>query len=144
MIRGATPAVAIRDRPLSLDETLAGVSHPGAGGIAIFIGVVRDHADGNAVSRLDYEAYEELALTEMSRILTQIMAELPGVRLAATHRVGQLAIGDTAVIVAASAPHRADAFTACQNAIDRIKDTVPVWKKEWAPDGTALWVNLEG
>src|SRR5688572_25302428 len=90
--------VAIRETPLSVDETIAAVSHAGAGGIAVFLGVVRDHADGEPVARLDYEAYTELALKEMRRILGEICAAAPGVRLAATHRIGQLAIGDAAVI----------------------------------------------
>ena len=133
----------VRDEPLSVDECMQAVRHDGSGGIALFVGVVRDHADGNAVARLDYEAHQALAIKETRRVLSGITQELPGVRLAAVHRVGQLAVGDLAVVVAASAPHRADAFAACRLAIDRIKETVPVWKKEWGPDGTACWVNLE-
>lgn len=142
-VAGGSVLAEVRDRPLSIDEVVASVSHAGAGGIAIFLGVVRDHADGQNVSRLDYEAHVTLANREMARILEALMQELPGTRVAAVHRVGQLAIGDTAVIVAASAPHRGEAFEACRKAIDRIKETVPVWKKEWSPDGSALWVNLE-
>jgi len=140
---GGVALADIRDTPLSVDEVLAAVRHPSAGGIAVFLGVVRDHADGQPVARLDYEAYEELGRKETRRILAAIAAATPGVRLAAVHRVGQLGIGDPAVVVAASAPHRAEAFAACREAIDRIKETVPVWKKEWAPSGEAHWVNLE-
>ena len=75
-------------------------------------------------------------------VLDRIVQENAGVRLAATHRVGELAVGDLAVVVAASAAHRAEAFAACRLAIDRIKETVPIWKKEWDPDGEAVWVNL--
>lgn len=132
----------LQEAPLSVDVAIAHVSHPGAGGIAIFLGVVRDHAEQGAVARLDYEAHESLALREMTRILQELSQQNPGTRLSVQHRVGQLAIGDTAVVVAASAPHRAEAFAACRAAIDRIKETVPIWKKEWAPDGSALWVNL--
>ncbi len=139
---GSSVLAEVRDRPLSIDEVVRAVSDPSAGGIAIFLGVVRDHADGKAVARLDYEAHVALANQEMARILEELMSETPGVRVAAVHRAGELKIGDTAVIVAASAPHRAEAFEVCRKAIDRIKDTVPVWKKEWAPDGSALWVNL--
>jgi len=135
--------VDIRDTPLSVDEALRAVGHPSAGGICTFVGVVRDEAEGQAVARLDYEAHHELALKEMRRVLVAVAAESPGVRLAAVHRVGNLAVGDLAVVVAASAPHRAEAFAACRKAIDRIKETVPVWKKEWGPDGEATWVNLE-
>ena len=131
------------DGAILADEVRASVSHPGAGAVCVFEGVVRNHADGQAVSRLDYEAHESLASTEMRRVLERVAAEHPGVRLAAVHRVGQLAIGDVAVCVAASAAHRDDAFHACRNAIDRIKETVPIWKKEWGPEGKANWVNLE-
>lgn len=129
---------------ISLDQVRKAVEHPGAGGICIFHGVVRDHADGKQVSRLDYEAHESLAHKEMMRVLERVTSEYPGVRLAAVHRVGELRIGDVAVCVAASAAHRGDAFGACRDAIDRIKDTVPLWKKEWGPDGQAYWVNLDG
>ena len=133
----------VRDAPLSVDEALRAVRHPSAGGIAIFTGVVRDHADGKPVARLDYEAHHALALKETQRILEGICATRGEVRVAAVHRIGQLAVGDLAVVIAASAPHRAEAFTACREAIDRIKDTVPIWKKEWGPEGDATWVNLE-
>ena len=133
----------VRHEPLSVDEVLRAVQHAGAGGVVVFLGVVRDHADGKPVARLDYEAYVELANKEMQRILQALMQEHAGTRLAATHRVGELTIGDTAVVVAASAAHRDEAFRVCRLAIDRIKETVPIWKKEWSPDGSALWVNLE-
>jgi molybdopterin synthase catalytic subunit len=135
--------VEVREGALSVDECARAVSHAGAGAVCVFTGVVRDHADGRAVARLDYEAYVELAVKEMRRILDAIVEARPGVRLAATHRVGRLAIGDVAVVVAASAPHREDAFLACREAIDRIKETVPIWKKEWGKDGEGRWVNLD-
>ena len=147
-VAGGAPEVSaqahadIREAPLSLDEAVAAVSHPGAGGITIFMGVVRDNADDKSVSRLDYEAHAQMAHRELERVLVEICQEQPGTRLSAQHRVGQLAIGDAAVIVAASAAHRADAFTACRNAIDRIKERVPIWKKEWDADGHPNWVNL--
>jgi MoaE-MoaD fusion protein len=133
----------LQAEPLSVDVAIQRVSHPGAGGIALFLGVVRDHAQQGAVARLDYEAHESLAVREMARVLTALRSEYPQTRLSVQHRVGQLAIGEIAVVVAASAPHRGEAFAACRAAIDRIKETVPIWKKEWAPDGSALWVNLE-
>ncbi len=133
---------ALHDHPLSLDHALRCVQHPTAGGVCMFVGVVRDHADGKPVARLDYEAHVTLACKEMERILQSLVARDPSVRLCALHRVGQLAVGDLAVIVAASAPHRAEAFAACREAIDQIKQTVPIWKKEWAPNGDAHWVNL--
>ena len=141
---GSAPAVSceIRETALSLDAAVAAVQHPGAGGLVLFLGVVRDHAEQGSVARLDYEAHTGLALRELQRILGALSDAQPGVRLHVQHRIGQLAVGDLAVIVAASAAHRAQAFSACHAAIDRIKETVPIWKKEWAPDGTALWVNL--
>lgn len=145
-VAGGSPIVLCRisDDEISLDEVRKAVEHPGAGGVCIFHGVVRDHADGKQVSRLDYEAHEGLAVKEMKRVLEGVAAEHTGVRIAAVHRVGNLGIGDVAVCVAASAAHRDDAFAACRKAIDRIKETVPLWKKEWGPDGDAHWVNLDG
>ncbi len=145
-VAGGSPIVLCRisDQEISLDEVRKAVEHPGAGGICIFHGVVRDHADAKQVSRLDYEAHESLAHKEMRLVLEGVAAEHAGVRIAAVHRVGKLGIGDVAVCVAASAAHRDDAFAACRKAIDRIKETVPLWKKEWGPDGEAHWVNLDG
>lgn len=142
---GAPPAearVAIRDEALSYDEVIALVRHPGAGALATFVGWVRDHNDGRAVEALEYSAYESMALREMAAIVVELEAEVPGVRLAAHHRVGALAIGDTAVICAASAPHRDEAFMAGRALIDRIKERVPIWKKERGPDG-AVWIGSE-
>jgi molybdopterin synthase catalytic subunit len=144
-VAGGSPIVLceISEQEISLAQVRIAVEHPGAGGICIFHGVVRDHADGKQVARLDYEAHESLAHKEMRRVLEGVAAEHSGVRIAAVHRVGKLDVGDVAVCVAASAAHRDDAFTACRKAIDRIKETVPLWKKEWGPDGGAHWVNLD-
>ena len=142
-VAGGATLAEVRSTPLSIDEVVEAVRHASAGGIALFLGVVRDHHEGKPVERLDYEAYVELANKEMARILDELIRTTPNTRLAALHRVGELAVGDVAVIVAASAPHRGEAFALCRAAIDRIKETVPIWKKEWSPDGSALWVNLE-
>ena len=139
----AAPVSELRETPLSLDEAMGFVRRPAAGGVCLFVGVVRDHADGKAVARLDYEAHATLACKEMSRIMSAMTASNRELRLCALHRVGELVVGDLAVIVAASAPHRGEAFVACREAIDAIKQTVPIWKKEWAPDGAAHWVNLD-
>lgn len=141
---GASTLCELRETPLSVDQAMDAVQHAGAGAIAVFVGVVRDHADGKPVQRLDYEAHGKLALSEMRRVLDAIVQEMPDVRLAALHRTGQLSVGQRAVVIAASAPHRADAFAACRAAIDRIKQSVPIWKHEWAPDGSANWVGLDG
>ena len=132
----------IRTEPLGLDELTAAVSHPGAGGVATFLGVVRDVNEGRAVTLLEYEAYGTMAEAELDRILAEIAAEIPGVRVAATHRVGPLHVGDAAVACAASAPHRTEAFHACRELIDRIKARLPIWKREHGPDGP-YWVGWE-
>ena len=132
----------LRTEPLGLDELVRAVSHPGAGGLATFVGVVRDVNDGRAVTLLEYEAYGAMAEAELGRILAEIAAEMPGVRVAATHRVGALQVGDVAVACAASAPHRGEAFRACRELIDRIKARLPIWKREHGPDGP-YWVGWE-
>ena len=132
----------IRAEALGLDELVAAVSHAGAGGVVTFLGAVRDHNEGRAVTLLEYEAYGAMAEAELGRILEEITAEMPEVRVAATHRVGALRVGDAAVACAASAPHRAEAFRACREAIDRIKARLPIWKREHGPDGP-YWVGWE-
>jgi len=132
----------VRDTALSLDETLGLVRRPGAGGLSVFVGVVRDESAGRVVTRLEYSAYESMAKREMDRIIEEIESEIDGVRAAAMHRVGMLEVGEAAVICAASAPHRAEAFRACRTLIDRIKERVPVWKREIGPDGSS-WVGWE-
>ena len=133
--------VRLSDAPLSLDRCVAAVSSPETGGIVTFTGAVRRHSRGVTVERLEYEAYAPMAIREMDAIATEIEHELPGVRLAVEHRVGALAIGDVAVVIAAAAPHRAEAFTACRAMIDRLKDRVPIWKKEFGDDGSE-WLGL--
>jgi MoaE-MoaD fusion protein len=142
-VAGGAPArTGVCDAPLSIDDAFRAVSHAGAGGVALFVGVVRDHAGEQAVERLDYEAHESLAERELSRIAQAVEAEYPGSRAYAWHRVGSLQVGELAVVVAASAAHRAEAFAACRALIERIKESVPIWKKEWAADGSTGWVNL--
>ncbi len=130
----------VREQPLSIDECHDAVLRPGAGGVVLFVGVVRDENLGKGVTRLEYEAYEGMAKKELSAVAEEIEREIPGVRLACTHRVGSLQVGDKAVVCAASAPHRAEAFAACRLLIDRLKARVPVWKREFAEDGPH-WVG---
>ncbi|HEX2678346.1 MAG TPA: molybdenum cofactor biosynthesis protein MoaE [Polyangiales bacterium] len=139
----ANVTCALRDTPLSLDEAMRLVAHPSAGGIAMFVGVVRDHADGKPVARLDYESHAALAQKQLQRVAAEVVAAHPGTRLCALHRVGSLRVGDLAVIVATSAAHREQAFVTCRLAIERIKAEVAIWKKEWDTEGAAHWVNLE-
>jgi len=132
--------VSIRTEPLSLDEVVAAVTRPEAGAIAVFSGLVRNHADGQPVTCLEYEAYPSMAEKEMAGIVAAIEAELVAVRLAVMHRIGRLQVGDLAVVCAASSPHRDQAFRACRALIDRIKETVPIWKREHGPQGP-YWVG---
>lgn len=132
----------IRNEPLALDEVVRAVQAPSVGAVAVFSGTVRDHNDGKPVSLLEYEAYVAMAKKEMQRIAEELERESPGVRLAALHRVGALAVGDVAVVCAASAAHRGQAFDACRRFIDRIKERVPIWKREHGPDGP-YWVGFQ-
>jgi len=134
--------VWIGTEPLSLERVCALVRHPAAGALATFVGVVRDHNDGKAVDALEYSAYESMALEEMRRIIDELETEIEGVRLAAHHRIGPLAVGDDAVVCAASSPHRDEAFVAGRALIDRIKDRVPIWKRERGPDDVR-WIGWD-
>lgn len=132
----------VLETPLSVADATAAVSGPHVGGIDLFLGAVRDHNDGRAVTRLEYHAYVSMAAKEMRRIAEEIQLEIPGVKLAALHRIGSLAVGDLAVVCAAGAVHRGEAFQACRALIDRIKHRVPIWKREHGPDGP-YWVGWE-
>jgi molybdopterin synthase catalytic subunit len=138
---GADRHSVLRADALSLDRCIAAVADPGMGGIATFTGMVRRVSRGVTVDHLEYEAYGPMAVRVMIQLCDEIEAEIAGVRLAVEHRVGRLAIGDIAVVIAAAAPHRAEAFAACRAMIDRLKDRVPIWKKEVGDDG-AEWVGL--
>ena len=138
---GADRHVVIADGPLSLDRCVAAVAGPDAGGVATFTGYVRRTSHGATIDHLEYEAYGAMAQKVMTAIAVEIEAELPGVRIAVEHRIGTLAVGEIAVTIAAAAPHRAEAFTACRAMIDRLKDRVPIWKKEVGTNGEQ-WVGL--
>jgi molybdopterin synthase catalytic subunit len=134
--------VRLSDAPLSVDEAIASLAGPDAGAIVTFLGLVRDFNDGRSVTLLEYEAYETMAVREMSRIVADLERELPGVRVLVHHRSGALGVGDLAVICAASAVHRGEAFRACRLAIDRVKANVPIWKREHGPEGP-YWVGWQ-
>lgn len=135
------PYVALLDAPLSVDRCLAAVERHEAGATVVFIGHVRELNRGVRVVRLDYSAYATMALAVMHRLCREIVAEIPGSSLAVEHRIGSLAIGDYAVIIAAASPHRAEAFAACRALIERLKQDVPIWKKEFGEDG-AHWIGM--
>lgn len=126
--------------PIDLSALLAEVASPERGGVATFLGVVRNHQDGRAVLRLEYSAYESMAEAESSRIVSEAEQKWP-VRVALSHRLGGLAIGDVAVAVVAGSGHRAPAFDACRYVIEELKRRVPVWKKEFYADGSMMWVD---
>lgn len=134
---------ALRRTPLDLAGLVAAVSSPERGGIATFLGLVRNHHAGRAVTRLQYSAYEPMAIAEGERILEEASARWP-VALAAHHRLGDLMIGDAAVAVAAAGAHRAEAFEACRYVIEELKRRVPVWKREHYADGSVVWVDPTG
>jgi molybdopterin synthase catalytic subunit len=135
---------AVVERPLSPDEVAARVDDPGAGGIVIFSGVVRNETGGRPVKYLEYEAHAAMAEAKLREIGAALRGRWPGVkRVAMLHRIGRLEIGESSVLIAVSAAHRGDAFEACRYAIDTLKQTVPVWKKEHFEDGE-VWVGLQG
>ena len=131
--------VLISDKPLDIMTCIQQVSRPDCGGIDVFIGTVRNATQGKAVLRLEFESYESMALREMRRIAEQAAAKWPVHSMRIHHRTGVLQIGDVAVVIAVSAAHRTAAFDACRFAIDTLKQTVPIWKKEVFEDGE-VWV----
>ena len=132
----------IRDTPLSLDEVFTAVRDPAAGGIALFVGTVREVDEEQAVEQLSYSSHPT-AVGRLRDVAARIADECDVVALAAVHRVGDLAVGDLAVVVAASAAHRAEAFEAGRRLIDELKTEVPVWKHQTYVDGDATWVHAE-
>ena len=132
--------VHLTREPIDPGSLLEAVRRPSDGGLTLFVGAVRDHHEGRRVDHLVYEAYDSMAEKELERIQGALEAEFPGVRVTIRHRVGRLEIGDVAVAVVAAAPHREEAFAACRAGIERIKATVPVWKKEYGPAGE-FWVE---
>ena len=126
--------------PLDPRRLEAAVAHKGAGAICTFIGVVRDTSRGRSVTHLEYEAYGEMARAEMRKIAGEIAEKWPDARVAMAHRTGRLEIGEASVVVSVSCPHRAEAIDACRWGIDRLKESVPIWKKEHATDGT-YWIE---
>jgi MoaE-MoaD fusion protein len=140
-VAGGSGAFRVSDEPLNLDEVVRAVTTEAQGGVVTFTGVVRRESRGKRILRLEYEAYRPMAERKMAEIGAGLAAEFPGTRVAMVHRVGTLQVGELAVVIAVSAPHRAAAFEACRAAIDRLKETVPIWKKEIAEDGEE-WIGL--
>ena len=148
MTGGATRIGHVADRslvrvtasPLDSAEALAFVADPGSGGTVLFAGTVRDHSDAGGVTGLTYEAWEERAVALLGAIAADMLERWPLRKVALLHRVGELDIGETSVLVCCSAPHRAEAFEAARHGIERVKEDVPIWKKERLLTGEAHWV----
>jgi MoaE-MoaD fusion protein len=143
---GADPAgdwIEVTTEPLSERAAAQAVEHPAAGALALFSGVVRNQTGGRRVKFLEYEAHGSMALAKMREIGAALRSRWPGTtRIAMVHRIGRLEIGESSVMIAVSSPHRAEAFEACRFAIDTLKETVPIWKKEHFEDGE-VWVGLQ-
>jgi molybdopterin synthase catalytic subunit len=143
VVEQATTAVRlaeIRESPLSIDEVVAAVQDPAAGGMVIFAGAVRDADGGRAVTELDYTAHPR-ADAELRAVAESVAARFPVIGVAVTHRVGPLRIGDLAVVLAVSCAHRGEAFDAARALIDELKATVPIWKHQVFEDGSQEWVG---
>jgi molybdopterin synthase catalytic subunit len=132
--------VHLTSEPIDL-AALMDRARPSDGGVCLFVGVVRDHNEGRATREIEYEAYGPMAEAEIERLLASLADRWPQVRVEIRHRLGRLGIGEPSVAILATAPHRAEAFAACREAIDRLKTTVPIWKKEFYADGTSDWVD---
>ncbi|HEX5385471.1 MAG TPA: molybdenum cofactor biosynthesis protein MoaE [Gemmatimonadales bacterium] len=128
------------ERPLDLGRLVSLVTSPERGGVACFLGVVRNHHEGRGVARLDYSAYGPMAEAECARIVDEARARWD-VAVALEHRIGPLEIGEASVAIAAASAHRDAAFAACRYVIEEVKARVPIWKREYFSDGTEEWVG---
>ena len=131
--------IKIKSEPLSPQTCIDFVASDEAGAIDVFIGTVRNETKGKSVIQLDFESYEPMAISEMKKIAVRAFEKYPARKIAVHHRVGTLKIGEIAVVIAVSTPHRKASFEACQFMIDTLKETVPIWKKEIFEDGE-IWV----
>jgi molybdopterin synthase catalytic subunit len=132
--------IKITDKPINVQEVIESVKSKKAGAIDVFIGTVRNNTANKNVIRLDFEAYDRMAELEMEKIINTARSKWPVEMMSIYHRKGILEIGDIAVVIAVSTPHRKESFEACQFAIDTLKQTVPIWKKEIFEDGE-VWVS---
>ena len=128
----------ITRHPLDVNDLLGAVQGPERGGTCVFLGTVRN--DG-AVTAIDYSAYEAMATTEIERILADAHRQWPEARVMLQHRLGEIPVGQASIAIAAAAPHRNEAFSACRYVIEEVKKRLPIWKKELNADGTAEWVE---
>jgi molybdopterin synthase catalytic subunit len=133
----------LTDEPIDPHALVVSVLRRSDGAYVLFEGVVRDHHEGKAVESIFYDAYRPMAEKEIESIVREVQTQFPDVALAVVHRLGHLIVGDASIAIVAASPHRAESFAACRLVIDRIKETVPIWKKERGPDGEE-WVGWQG
>lgn len=126
--------------PLDLARLVSEVSAPGCGGMVAFVGVVRDHDAGRRVVALEYDAYDRLAIEQLAAVAREAAAKWPEARIAVQHRAGRLVVGEASVAIAVACPHRDEAFACCRHVIDRVKEAVPIWKREEG-EGGARWLH---
>jgi len=132
----------LTDDPIDPPELVRRVVRPSDGAYVLFDGVVRDHADGKSVESIFYDSYRPMAEKEIAKIVDAVSGEFDGVAIAVVHRLGLLRVGDSSIVIVCASPHRAEAFAACRAMIDRIKESVPIWKKERGPGGEE-WVGWQ-
>ena len=132
--------IRLQSTPISVDEAIKQVENDAAGAIDIFVGTVRNQTKGKVVTHLEFEAYETMAISELEKIKAQAIEKWPVLNLAIYHAVGRLEIGEVPVVIAVSTAHRQAAFEACKFIIDTLKETVPIWKREFYEDGS-VWVS---
>jgi MoaE-MoaD fusion protein len=139
-VSGGADDVRLTEKPLSLDDALRSVADDEAGALATFTGTARRHSRGRTVLHLDYEAYEDMALEQLSALAADLRERHGLTGIAVHHRVGRVSIGEASVVIAVSAPHRAEAFAACREAIETLKASIPLWKKE-VYEGGEEWIG---
>ncbi|MDG6963839.1 MAG: molybdenum cofactor biosynthesis protein MoaE [Nitrososphaerota archaeon] len=137
------PTVRITRAPIDVAKVLRAVRDPSAGGMTLFLGTVRDRNEGRAVRGLEYQVYKGMAEKRMSAIEAEVRTKWPVRKMVMVHRYGRLRIGEVSVAVAVATEHRADAFGACRYAIDTIKRTLPLWKRESLSGGGEAWTKGE-
>lgn len=133
----------LTDEPIDANALVQRVMRRSDGAYVLFEGVVRNHHEGKAVESIFYDAYRPMAEKEIEKIVSDVEQQFPEVAVALLHRLGHLVVGDASIAIVAASPHRAESFAACRMLIDRIKETVPIWKKERGPDGEE-WVGWQG
>jgi len=136
---GSVVRAELTREALDISRLVSEVSDPSCGGIVTFLGVVRDADEGRTVVALEYDAYDTLAQAQLRAVADEALARWPDARIALQHRAGRLVVGEVSVAIAVACPHRAEAFACCRHVIDRVKEAVPIWKREESPGG-ARWL----